>query len=95
MSAPLISRLEWQGIGIEVRYTPNRFEIGCDHIELHADDKKRIPVTETGYRSHFIHRSAIEPFGSAEAYVRTWLDQEAQSPSWRTYVEASRQLTLF
>lgn len=95
MSAPHISRIEWQGIGIELRYVQNCYGSESDHIELRVDGKQRLPITNTGYRSHFIHNDAIAQFGSVEAYILAWLDHEAQSPSWRTYVERPRQLSLF
>lgn len=94
MSAPITTMLIWNGIKIMVTHTPNRFG-DTDHIELNVEDRQRIPLTETGYRSHFCHESVIEPYGSALAFVHAWLDAEAQSREWLAYVEASRQLSLF
>lgn len=94
MSAPITTMLIWNGIKIMVTHTPNRFG-ETDHIELHAEDRQRLPVTETGYRSHFCHESQIEPYGSALNFVQAWLDHEAMKPEWRAYVEASQQLSLF
>lgn len=94
MSAPITTMLIWNGIKIMVTHTPNRFG-KTDHIELHAEDRQRLPVTETGYRSHFCHESQIEPYGSALAFVQAWLDHEAMKPEWRSYLETSRQLSLF
>ena len=94
MSAPITTMLIWNGIKIMVTHTPNRFgEI--DHIELHAEDRQRLPITETGYRSHFCHESQIEPYGSALAFVQAWLDHEATNPEWRAYEFAARQMSLF
>lgn len=69
--------------------------IEIDHIELHAEDRQKLPVTETGYRSHFIHESHIEPYGSALAFVQAWLDHEGQSREWQAHVAATQQLSLF
>jgi len=93
-SAPITAMLIWNGIKIMVTHTPNRFGV-VDHIELHSEDHQRLPVTETGYRSHWVYEDQIEPYGSALAFVQAWLDTEARSPAWRAYVEASRQLDLF
>lgn len=94
MSAPITTMLIWNGINIMVIHTPNYFA-DMDHIELHAENRQRLPVTETGYRSHFCHESVIEPYGCALAFVQAWLDHEAMKPEWRTHVESSRQMSLF
>ncbi|PTS74737.1 hypothetical protein DBR17_16655 [Sphingomonas sp. HMWF008] len=93
MSAPITIMLIWNEIKIMVTHTPNRFG-ETDHIELHAEHRQRLPITETGYRSHFCHESQIEPHGSALAYVQAWLDHEATKPEWRAYEFASRQMSL-
>jgi hypothetical protein len=96
MSAPITSMLIWNGIKIMVIHTPHYCKAAeMDHIELHAENGQRLPVTETGYRSHFCHESLIEPYGSALAFVQAWLDHEAMKPAWRAYLESSRQLSLF
>jgi hypothetical protein len=88
--------LIWNGIKIMVIHTPHYYKHAeIDHIELHAEDRQKLPVTETGYRSHFLHESQIEPYGSALAFVQAWLDHEAMKPEWRAYIENARQLTLF
>lgn len=93
-SNPITAMLLWNGIKIMVTHTPNRFGV-VDHIELHSEDHQRLPVTETGYRSHWIYEDQLEPYGSALTFVQDWLDTEASSPAWRAYVEASKQLDLF
>lgn len=94
MSAPFTTMLIWNGIKIMITHTPN-YCGEIDHIELHVENRERISVTETGYRSHFLHESLIEPYGSALAYVQAWLDHEALKPQWRAYESASRQMSLF
>lgn len=97
MSAPLspiTSMLIWNGIKIMIAHTPN-YCTNIDHIELHAEDRQRLPVTETGYCSCFLFENQVEPYGSALAYVQAWLDREASKPEWRAYEQASRQLSLF
>lgn len=94
MSAPITTMLIWNGIKIMVTHTPNYFT-DIDHVELHAEDRQRLPITETGYKSHFCHESQIEPYGSALAFVQAWLDHASQSREWRAHVEASQQLSLF
>jgi hypothetical protein len=52
-------------------------------------------ITTTGYRSHFIHRTAIEHHGGAVAYVKAWLDHAAHMPDWKSRAVAPTQLSLF
>lgn len=65
------------------------------HLEIIADNRAVLPVTETSYRSHFVPREVVEVLGGPVAYVRAWLDHEAQSPAWKAHRAASRQLSLF
>lgn len=91
-SSPITTMLIWNGI--MVTHRPNHCgEI--DHIELTSENRVPLPITETGYRSHFLHEQQVEPFGSVLAYVQAWLDHEAMKPQWRAYVAASRQMSLF
>jgi len=58
-------------------------------------DRAVLPVTETGYRSHFVPREEVEALGGPVAYARAWLDHAARSPAWAAHMAASRQLSLF
>ena len=58
-------------------------------------DDAQIPITETGYRSHFSPSGIVEEHGGPEAYVLAWLDHAAQSDAWKQKAEAARQLSLF
>ena len=91
----------WQGITLSVTHTKAYFGAGSeyevDHIAVESisPEKARLPITETGYRLHFIHGSKIEPFGDAVSYVRAALEGAAQSKAWLDYVTSSKQLSLF
>lgn len=93
-ASPIVAMLLWNGIKIMVNHVPN-FHQEIDHIEVRAENDQRLPITETGYRSHYPHESQIEHYGSALAYVQAWLDHEAATPEWRAYEVTSRQLSLF
>jgi hypothetical protein len=54
-----------------------------------------LPITETGYRSHFIAASAIAAAGGPVDYVDVWLTVESDAPAWREREQATRQLALF
>lgn len=93
-----IFRTEWQSIGIEIRWASNWMNASTDpvaHLELISDGRIKLPVTETGYRSHFTNRDNIEAHGGPVAFAIAWLDHEAQSEAWQRHVEQSKQLSLF
>lgn len=79
----------WRGVQIEITFTPEAFGM-VDHIELRTEGKAPLPVTETGYRSHFTHKGTVAEYGGAVAFVTAWLDHEAERTSWR-----GAQLSLF
>ena len=83
----------WEGITIAISHEANWLNTDYDHIELRADEK--LPVTETGYRSHFIANAELALFGSLEDFVRQWLDTAATSKEWQKYLKDSQQLSLF
>lgn len=61
-----------------------------DHIELRTENKVPLPVTETGYRSHFMNKGAVGHHGGAVAFVTSWLDHKAKRTGW-----SNAQLSLF
>ncbi|MCD1624339.1 hypothetical protein [Citromicrobium bathyomarinum] len=92
-----VHRFTWQGIEIEATYTPLKWNV-IAHLEIHSIDPDRapLPITETGYRSHFHEPGTIEAHGGdVVAQMVAWLDEEAESKAWKSYVEASRQYSLF
>ncbi|MGA0546824.1 hypothetical protein ACO2Q1_16255 [Brevundimonas sp. VNH65] len=89
--------IDWQGVALSVTYNPAAFGGATAHIEIHVLSPARapLPITETGYRSHFLPPVYVEDAGGPVAYVLAWLDQAAQSREWRDHVERSRQGSLF
>jgi hypothetical protein len=91
------SRLTWQGFTMTIRYDPASFADHA-HIQLQVIAPERnapLPVTETGYRSHFVRPEVVEAAGGPTAYVRVWLEEASRSPSWRARLNQWRQLSLF
>lgn len=85
--------LIWQKRTIEVSYQANWLNSDTWHIELRCSD--RLPVTETGYRSHFLCDPGFEDEQAVMTFIIAWLDDAARDPSWTRYIEDSRQLDLF
>lgn len=80
--------ITWRGIRIEIIFTPKQFGI-VEHIELHSENRSALPVTETGYRSHFIPIGTVVHEGGPVAYVTAWLEFEVERTRW-----SGTQLTL-
>lgn len=59
-----------------------------------APDRVALPISETGYRSAFPPAATVTAMGGRLSYVRSWLDNAAQSPEWRDRQEAARQLSF-
>ena len=92
--------LVWEGITLSVSYEPNWLGMSShdvSHLEVQVlePEGEPLPITETGYRSHFLHRGIVEEEGGPAAFVRRWLNAEANTKAWRKLVESRRQLELF
>ena len=81
--------MTWRGIALEITFTPKKFGL-VDHIEIMSEGRAPLPVTETGYRSHFIPAGAVATHGGAVAFVTAWLEHEAARTGW-----SGAQLSLF
>ncbi len=91
----------WAGIAIKVSYERNWLgsppsDYHPTHLQIEAVSPERmpLPITETGYLSHFVAVDEIDNAGGPVDYTLAWLDQAAKAPAWRKAVEASRQLSL-
>lgn len=94
---PQTHRFTWQVIEIEAIYEPVSWS-GMAHLQIRsiAPERAPLPITETGYLSHFCEAGEIEANGiSVVEQVIAYLDHEAAKPEWRRYIESSRQLSLF
>lgn len=82
-------KITWRNVKIEITFTPEKFGM-VEHIELRTANKEKLPVTETGYRSHFIPMGTTTAHGGAVAFVTAWLDNEAARSGW-----SNDQMSLF
>lgn len=96
-----ITRKIWRGIEIEIRWNPEYMiyddKTRVAHLEVESISPTRVPlpITETGYPSHFTPVSAVETYVTPEDYVEAWLDSMSQSREWQLLEQSSRQLSLF
>jgi hypothetical protein len=85
---------DWAGIPLSIRYCPDWCSITA-HLEISSRDGQPLPITETGYRSHFTSTDAIEAEGGPVSFACAWLDHAAQSPAWQDAQESRHQLSFF
>ena len=96
-----ITRTRWNGIEIEIRWNADYLvyddRTHMAHLEIVSvfPERSPLPITETGYRSLFTPKAAMEGYDSAEAFVEAWLDHESRSQDWKAFDQANRQLSLF
>lgn len=64
-------------------------------LQVSAAGCAPLPISQTGYLSHFEQADNIAAVGGAVAYVRAWLEYAARSPAWLSGQEEARQLSLF
>ncbi|PCI52700.1 MAG: hypothetical protein COB36_14560 [Alphaproteobacteria bacterium] len=64
-------------------------------LQKSRDQGAALPITETGYRSHFTPLGNIEPYGDAVTFVKEWLDHAGQSEDWKILQDEARQMSLF
>lgn len=95
-------QMTWRGIDIEIKYNPNwssamnaGYGFIMTHMEIKAQGRVRLPMTETGYRSHFTPVGNVDEVGGAIEFVRLWLEDKAQDKSWIDHADLSRQSELF
>lgn len=95
-STALTHWFTWRHVRCKVIETPDYFA-GQTHLELHAIAARDVPlpITQTGYRSHFIAAQALVAAGGAVAFFTAWMDAEAQSRSYRNAEFRWRQGELF
>ena len=90
----------WKGIALRISWAPQWFERPCvdcavAHLEVRSETGEPLPISQTGYRSHFLSREAVDAHGGPIQYVVAWLNHDAANHNWRKAVEKTTQLSLF
>jgi hypothetical protein len=93
----------WNGLVIRITYEPAWLPAGywsedqsVAHLQVQVREPSRaeLPISETGYKSHFTSPAVVNACGGPVAYVREWLDLAARAPEWQAAREQSRQYVL-
>ena len=95
--------LEWRGILIAVRYCSHWSEAHAQimghpvaHLEIETIEPAHVPLplTSTGYRSHFVDAREVESAGDPATYILEALEMAAADKSWQERELAARQYAL-
>lgn len=89
--------VDQQIVTIRITHTRNYLTSGTDHIQIEAKKPKRapLPITDTGYLSHFIDFQQLNAAGGPVSFVEAWLARETGTKDWRRKETARRQGDLF
>lgn len=92
-----VEKFTWRGIEMSATHSPNYISAGWSHIELRVVKPKGrpVPITDTGYLSHFLDEADLKAAGGAVAFFMAWLDREADSKVYRKALARWQQLDLF
>lgn len=104
--SPTSTRGHWQHIAFRVRHTPDYLVKGTDHLELVVIKPRGqgrafnttvepLPITETGYLSHFVDGRDVPNAKAALAFFLEWIAREAKSKRWQNANYKRRQGDLF
>ena len=64
-----VQRFTWRGVEMSVTHSPNYISAGWTHLELRVirPKSKPVPITTTGYLSHFLDEDDLEAAGGSSA----------------------------
>ena len=90
-------KLVWREIACRVRHTPNYISKGWSHIEISVVTPKGapLPITQTGYRSHFLDADSLKQAGGPVDFFLDWIEREAHGKAWAKAEFKWRQGDLF
>jgi hypothetical protein len=82
---------------LRIEHRADYFYPGMDHVEITTRSPLRapLPITATGYLSHFIGAAQLEAAGGPEAFVADWLKRAGADPLWRRREAQKLQGDLF
>lgn len=94
---PTQYRFQWREFRLRIRHTPDYLSKGWSHLELHlvAPKGAPLPITATGYLSHFLGEDQLNAAGGPIAFFRAWLEREAKTKKWSKAEFRWRQGDLF
>lgn len=92
-----LNPLSNERIRIRITHAREYLSSGSDHLEIESIKPKRapLPITETGYRSHFLPALDLINAGGPVTFVTAWIAQEAKGKAWTKAALVKAQGDLF
>jgi hypothetical protein len=95
--------IDWRnpvtGSAVRIRITHQRDYLvsGTDHLSVESikPTKAPLPITGTGYLSHFIPALQLINAGGPVTFITAWLERETSSKTWQKQAAAKVQGDLF
>ncbi|MEQ1716373.1 MAG: hypothetical protein ABL907_10380 [Hyphomicrobium sp.] len=86
-----------ENVRIRITHAREYLSSGSDHLEIESIKPKRapLPITETGYRSHFMPALELINAGGPVTFVTAWIEQETKGKAWTTVAAIKAQGDLF
>jgi hypothetical protein len=84
-------------VRIRITHAREYLFASSDHISVESinPEKAPLPITETGYLSHFMSPLALVNAGGPVAFVTAWIEQEAGDKTWTKAAAKKAQGDLF
>jgi hypothetical protein len=85
--------IKWRDLDVGISFQTDFPISGFCHIEITCDSQ--LPITETGYKSHFTPLNTLDRYDDVEAFVAAWLEYESTNSEWIQYSAERKQMDLF
>lgn len=92
IEASKIYHLTWNDMKIEVKVQLNW--LGHDYAHLEVRCAQPLPITSTGYRSHFMSMNDLGGWTCPSDFVLAWLEEASQSKDWKLKWQKRQQLSF-
>lgn len=92
-----VEKFTWRGIEMSATHSRDWLSVGWSHLEMRVINPRGVPVpiTTTGYLSHFTEEDIVKAAGGPAAFFLAWLEREAGSKAYRKALARWQQLDLF
>lgn len=82
----------WKGLTVQVGVKRNWSNLEITHLEIRCVEP--IPITETGYRSHFMPQADLDKWSDPKEFVLAWLEDASASVEWKRIWDARQQFNF-
>ena len=84
-------------VRVRITHARNYLSQGTDHLEIQSikPSKAPLPITATGYLSHFIAPLDLINAGGPVAFITAWIERDASGKAWTKSATAKAQGDLF